>query len=76
MAQSYHILIVDGDKGGVGKSIVTCALVGLFKNVPESDLHACTVGAADGTLGNPYVCGRVGLTIVIQRKNIWTQGNC
>lgn len=49
--------IVDGDKGGVGKSMVARALVDLYKSAVESGLPACTVGVVDGDMGNADVAG-------------------
>lgn len=53
--------IVDGDKGGVGKSMVARALVDLYKSAPESGMPASTVGVVDGDLGNSDVCGAGGI---------------
>jgi hypothetical protein len=53
--------IVDGDKGGVGKSMVTRALVDYYKSAPESGAPGCSVGVVDGDLGNSDVCGVGGI---------------
>lgn len=53
--------IVDGDKGGVGKSMVTRALVDFYKSAPDSSAPECSVGVVDGDLGNSDVCGDGGI---------------
>ena len=49
--------VVDGDKGGVGKSMVSRALVDFYKSAPESGAPICSVGVVDGDLGNSDVAG-------------------
>ena len=53
--------IIDGDKGGVGKSLAARALVHHFISKSEEDRPKIAVYDAD--LSNPDVCGEGGLTV-------------
>ena len=51
--------IIDGDKGGVGKSLAARALVHYFLTLPDNERPRLVVYDAD--LSNPDVCGEGGL---------------
>ncbi|BAP88353.1 uncharacterized protein E1O_12220 [Burkholderiales bacterium GJ-E10] len=51
--------VIDGDKGGVGKSLAARALVHYYLCLPEDDRPRIAVYDAD--LSNPDVCGEGGL---------------
>jgi hypothetical protein len=56
--------VVDGDKGGVGKSMTTRAIVDMYLHPVEADLHCrdCQLIVLDADRANPDVCGTGGLT--------------
>ncbi len=57
-------ILVDGDKGGVGKSLVTRAIVDLYLNADEAGIgdRRYTLAVYDADQRNPDVCGRGGYT--------------
>lgn len=57
-------LMVDGEKGGVGKSLVARALADMYLHAESANLPRpqYTVGVIDADLSNPDVCGRGGFT--------------
>jgi hypothetical protein len=52
--------IVDGDKGGVGKSLTTRALVHYFLTAPD---RPPVIAVFDADMSNPDVCGKEGLSV-------------
>lgn len=56
----FKTIFVDGDKGGVGKSLVARALVQFYLEQPATSRPRLVVFDADHS--NPDVCGRDGLT--------------
>ena len=57
-------ILVDGDKGGVGKSLVTRAIVDLYLNAQEARIGGkhYVLAVYDADRRNPDVCGRGGYT--------------
>lgn len=55
----FKTILVDGDKGGVGKSLATRALVQFYLQEPSGSRPRLVVFDADHS--NPDVCGREGL---------------
>jgi len=55
-------IMVDGDKGGVGKSLVARAIADLYLHADALPHPRYTVGVIDADLSNPDVCGRGGFT--------------
>ncbi len=57
-------IMVDGDKGGVGKSLVTRAIVDLYLNAEEAGIgnRRYMLAVYDADRRNPDVCGRGGYT--------------
>lgn len=57
-------LMVDGDKGGVGKSLVARAIADMYLHAESANLphSGYTVGVIDADLSNPDVCGTGGFT--------------
>lgn len=57
-------IMVDGDKGGVGKSLVARAIADLYLHAEAAGLPhpRFTVGVIDADLSNPDVCGIGGFT--------------
>jgi len=57
-------ILVDGDKGGVGKSLVTRAVVDMYLNADEAGIgdRRYTLAVYDADRRNPDVCGRGGYT--------------
>ena len=57
-------IMVDGDKGGVGKSLVTRAIVDLYLNAEETRIggRRYVLAVYDADRRNPDVCGRGGYT--------------
>jgi len=60
MAKSLQTYLVDGDKGGVGKSLTTRALAHYFLSREPSKRPILAVFDAD--MSNPDVCGKDGLS--------------
>ena len=56
----FKTILVDGDKGGVGKSLATRALVQFYLEQPAESRPRLVVFDADHS--NPDVCGKDGLT--------------
>lgn len=56
----FKTYLIDGDKGGVGKSLATRALVHYFLSLPEEQRPVLAVFDAD--MSNPDVCGTGGLS--------------
>ncbi|MHB8549445.1 MAG: hypothetical protein ACYDB8_00530 [Acidiferrobacterales bacterium] len=57
-------ILVDGDKGGVGKSLVTRAIVDMYLHAEEAGIEgrAYTLAVYDADRRNPDVCGHGGYT--------------
>lgn len=64
MDMAIRTILVDGDKGGVGKSLVTRAIVDMYLNAEEAGLGArrFTLAVCDADRRNPDVCGQGGYT--------------
>jgi len=60
MTAMFRTILVDGDKGGVGKSLATRALVQFYLEQPADSRPRLVVFDADHS--NPDVCGKDGMT--------------